>query len=71
VLGFRLFEGVVVRTKNPYVMLCLAVLLTTLVINAPALLSNIFTISYFMFLYISLVPMSVQRDVPEIQAEDA
>ncbi len=58
VLGFRLFEGVTYKIKNKSVIVALAVVLVSLVINMYALLANIFSLTYFLLLYVTLVPLS-------------
>lgn len=68
VLAFRLFEGAIGRLKNTGFMLCLAVLLATLAINTPSLLASVFGLTYFMFLYVLLVPVYEREPLRTVKA---
>lgn len=58
VLGFRMFEGVTYRVKSKSVVTAFAVILVSLVINMYSLLANIFSLTYFLLLYVTLIPIS-------------
>lgn len=61
IMAFRLFEGSVsgvAQTQIPY---ALSFMLASLAVNAPAFLANMLSVTYFLFLYLSLVPLSARR----------
>lgn len=59
VFSFRLFEGVTAGLKDSNLIMAVALLIGSLVINTPAMLKGLFSLSYILFLYLSFVPLSL------------
>ena len=62
IMVFRIYEGTlrcVGKTQIPY---ALAFILASLAVNSSALLANIFSISYFSLLYLTLIPLGHKQN---------
>ena len=57
ICAFRLFEGASYGLKNTKAIPVFALMLTSLAINAPTFLASIFSLSYFLLLYLSMIPL--------------
>lgn len=58
VYAFRMFERATYSLKNSKMIMTISLSLASLVINSPALLKGIFSFSYIMMLYLSMIPLS-------------
>lgn len=58
ILTFRIYEGLIEKINQPVVEFSFAVLLSVLAINTHAFLANFLNTSYFLLLYMSLIPLS-------------
>lgn len=61
VMFFRLFEGCTYTIRNSSMWYMLAMLFATLSINAPGMLASIFSLSYFLLLYITFLPLAKKK----------
>ena len=62
IFAFRLFESATYGIRKSNTIYALVVLLSTLSINMPGLLTSLFGISYIMLLYVSLLPLCKLQD---------
>lgn len=58
VMAFRLFEGITYNYRESRMTVAIAITLVTISINTPNLLSNIFSISYVLMLYLSMLVLN-------------
>ncbi len=58
IYAFRMFERATYSLKNSKMIMAISLFLGSLVINSPALLKGIFSLSYIMMLYLSMIPLS-------------
>lgn len=60
IMALRIFEGAIYQFEKPYITLLLAIILGSLSINTYALLANLFNTSYFLLLYLSIIPLGIK-----------
>lgn len=58
IYAFRMFEKATYSLRNSKMIMAISLFLGSLVINTPALLKGIFSLSYIMMIYLSLIPLS-------------
>ena len=68
VVSFRLFEAISFGMKNNKMLMAVAVTLVTIAINAGYMLTNIFSASYFLMLFLSILLVNYEDDRKEVIA---
>ncbi len=58
IYAFRMFERATYSLKSSKMIMTISLFLSSIVINMPALLKGIFSLSYIMMLYLSMIPLS-------------
>lgn len=68
IFGFRMFESATYSIRNTRVSVAIALILATLAINSSSLLASIFALTYFMMLYLCLIPLSSSEMAEDLRA---
>ena len=62
VKAFRIFEGTLYSIRNTQIPMTFAFVLSSLAVNSTSILANMFKISYFLLIYISLIPLGYKSN---------